>query len=360
MELLYQKNEMLDLMVRPAFAVREHRILARNDAAKRYLLDTDAPVEDWISIGQEDYAAFTGGSLYLTMNIAGKDLGACVTRIDGSDIFVLEEDTERVELQAMALAAQELRGPLASVMTVADQLFPQLEATGGADIADQLHRINRGLYQLLRVVGNMSDASRYLQDTTGHCQTCNLTAFLQEVVSGVQALVGASDISLEFQNLEETLYCLVDREKLERGIYNLLSNALKFTPPGGTVQFRAVRRGKRLYLTVQDSGSGIAEGVRCQVFSRYRRSPGLEDGRFGIGLGMVLIRTAAAIHGGTVLLEQPEGQGTRVTMTMALRQHTGAALRSPVWMVDYAGERDHGLVELADCLSAAAYESDPG
>ena len=69
-----------------------------------------------------------------------------------------------------------------------------------------------------------------------------------------------------------------------------------------------------------------------------------------------IIRTAAAHHGGTVLIDQPEGVGTRITMTMSIRQSKQATLRSNVLRVDYAGERDHGLIELSECLPTELYE----
>ena len=73
---------------------------------------------------------------------------------------------------------------------------------------------------------------------------------------------------------------------------------------------------------------------------------------------MVLIRNAAAAHGGTVLIDQPHGFGTRVTLTLALRQDTTNHLRSPMIRVDYAGERDHCLLELSDSLPAFLYEKE--
>ena len=69
-----------------------------------------------------------------------------------------------------------------------------------------------------------------------------------------------------------------------------------------------------------------------------------------------VIRTAAAHHGGAVLIDQPEGVGTRITMTMSIRQSKQATLRSNVLRVDYAGERDHGLIELSECLPTELYE----
>ena len=111
-----------------------------------------------------------------------------------------------------------------------------------------------------------------------------------------------------------------------------------------------------LRLSICDRGSGISQNLLGSVFSRYLRQPCIEDSRYGLGLGMVLVRSAAANHGGAVLIDQPEGCGTRVTMTMAIRQNTAGVLRSPVIRVDYAGEQDHALIELSDCLPASLYE----
>ena len=85
------------------------------------------------------------------------------------------------------------------------------------------------------------------------------------------------------------------------------------------------------------------------------REPAIEDSRFGLGLGMTLIRSVAADHGGTVLLEQ--SQGTRVAMTIAIRKEASGTLRTPKLRIgDYAGGRDLGLLEFSDSLPTSAYE----
>ena len=94
------------------------------------------------------------------------------------------------------------------------------------------------------------------------------------------------------------------------------------------------------------------------VFQRYLRQPGLEDGRFGLGLGLALVRSAARIHNGTVLIDQPESVGTRVTVSIPIQQGSQTLLRSNVAMVDYAGGWNHGLLELSDVLPAHLYRTD--
>ena len=354
MEQLQSTMGMLDLMVRPAFCVKDGIIAGATKDAQRHLIPVGTPIADLLTAGKDEYEAFRDGCLYLSLELHGCVFGVSVTKSGIFDIFVMEQEADQAELNAMALAAQELREPLTSVMAVADRLFPVVSEDSASQ--EQVARINRGLFQMLRVISNMSDAARYSQETRYHFEIRDITAILEELFSRAAALIEQTDIRVNFRNLGGSVFTLVDEEKLERAVYNILSNALKFTPRGGTIEATLIRRGTKLYLTVQDSGVGVDPKLRSSVHARYLRQPGVEDGRFGIGLGMVLIRSAAAAHGGTVLMEHPEGMGARITMTIAIRQTRDGYFRSPTVMVDYAGERDHGLIELSDSLPSRLYE----
>lgn len=358
MEQLTDALGLLDMMACPAFCVKDGIIIKVNHDAEAYTIETGTPIDRLLETGAEEYAAFSGGCLYLNLSLCGHSLGFSVKRTAGLDIFRLEEDGDTAELRAMALAARELREPLASVMLTADRLFPVSGLEDDPQTREQVARINKGLFQMLRVIGNMSDANRYCTDSGSRQETRDICAVIDEIFDKAAALVAHTGISLTYEAHHEAIYCLTDSEKLERAILNIISNAIKFTPKDGTVHAKLTRRGSRLYLTVQDSGCGIAESLRGNVFSRYSRRPGVEDGRFGIGLGMVLIRAAAALHGGTVLIDQPEKAGTRITMSLAIRQNAGGQMRSPIRMPDYAGERDHSLIELSESLPVHLYESD--
>lgn len=355
MEQSHEIFRMLDMMERPGFCVKDQKIV-RVNAGIGHPIVPGADIQPLLHIGEEDYAQFTGGCLYLTLMVSGKTCGASVTRVGDYDIFLLEQDADHAELQAMALAARELREPLANVMTTADRLFPMVALQDDPATHEQVARLNRGLFQMLRVICNMSDANRYTT-AVSHPETRDICAFLDEVFSKASSLVTHTGIELTFTNLPEPVLCLVDGEKLERAVLNIISNAIKFTPKGGTIEAKLLRRGNSLCLTVQDSGDGLNDSLKGNIYNRYLRQPAIEDGRFGIGLGMVLIRSAAAHHGGTVLIDQPEGKGTRITMTLAIRQSKETIVRSPVFQVDYAGGRDHGLIELADCLPVDPYDT---
>jgi signal transduction histidine kinase len=214
-------------------------------------------------------------------------------------------------------------------------------------------KLNQSLMQMLRLVSNMSDISRY--SASCRMEIRDADAFLLELFEKAQTLTG-NKVHLTFEGLKHPIFTLVDPEQLERAVWNILSNCMKFLPESGTIHASLTQRNRFLQLTIEDSGSGIAQQVQSTLFQRYLRQPGIEDPRYGLGLGMSIVRTAAANHGGTVLVSPAKNGGTRITMTIAIRPDDSTTLRSPVFRPDYTGGFDHGLVELSDCLSSGLYK----
>lgn len=348
MEKNKELRDWLNLLIRPGFYVEEGRITQVNAAAQGLLLEPGMDIAPLITSGLESYQNFQTGCLYVQLTLSGMAFHGCVTKDQAADVFILESDTGDTALQALSLAARELRSPLSAVMHGVQAMREENNPQAAA--------LNRGLYQLLRLVGNMSDAGR--SPGNARMETADLTAFFDELFEKTAVFAQAAGIRLEYQGLPKPLLCLADRDLLERAVLNLLSNAFKFTPKGGTVRVTLFTGGTSLRLSVWDSGPGIAQEIQGNLFSRYLRQPGIEDSRFGLGLGMVLVRSAAAAHGGAVLIDQPEGWGTRVTLTIALRRETAGVLRSPTMRIDYAGERDHALTELSDCLPVSLYKKE--
>lgn len=346
---------MLEMMHQPVFCVKDGIIVQLNQAARQLLLEPATPVSPLLGDALEDYEQFHSGCLYLTLTISGQPFGASVRRISGYDVFRLELDSDQPELRTMALVAQELREPLAGIMAITDRLLPLMENTDDPDLQSQVSQINRRLFQMLRTVGNMSDVSRYAGEAAPKQICQNICSVVEEIFARAQVLAQAKGITLHYSVPPEQILCLIDSEKLERAVYNMVSNAIKFTPEGGSIAAKLTRRKDKLYLSVQDNGSGIPAQLLGNVFTRYQRSAGLEDGQHGIGLGLVLVQIAATAHGGTVLINQPEGAGTRITMSIPIRRDNNATLRSNVFSTDYTGGRDHGLWELSDSLPPELY-----
>lgn len=334
----------------PAFSVKENIITACNQSAESYLLSPGMDVRELLATGAEEYAAFSGGCLYLKLKLSVKGCGASVTREDGCDLFLLDQEPEDADLRSLSLAARELRNPLSNLMIAADALMHGMEQNPA--MQEQLARLNRSLHQMHRLVNNMSDAGR--SDLLTPSGIHDWSRVVHDIFEKIATQLEGTNICLTYEGLSQPVYGLVNVGQLERAVLNIVSNSVKFMPDGGTIHAQLSQKTNMLQLSIQDTGSGIAENVLGTVFSRYQRQPGIEDNRYGIGLGMVLIRSAAADHGGTVLIDQPEGAGTRVTMTLAIRQDA-PILKTPVIppVVDSSRQT---LTELSEVLPWEFYK----
>lgn len=355
MEQRNHETQLLKLMGRPAFFVADGYVTQVNAEAASFHIAPGMAIADLLLTGAEEYAALGDGCLYLTLSVDEAHMGASVTRLGVCDVFCLEELDDNHELQSLALAARELRRPLDTVMRTTEQLFPVSGLEDDPDTRDQVSRINKGLYQILRVIGNMANAGDYTV-SRGRMETVSITAALDEIFAKAAVLVAHTDRTLHFENHPETIYCLTDLERLERAVLNMISNAVKFSDSGSSIHAALTRRGTKLYLSVSDSG-GKDTQIPVDVFTRYQRKLYLENKDFGIGLGMVLIRAAAAAHGGAVLIDRLPDGGTRVTMSMTIHRNN-AQLRFNPLTLDYCSERDHSLVELSDILPDELYKKE--
>ena len=185
---------MLDLVIRPGFCVKENRIIKVNQAAESLFITPGTDVRPLLLTGLEEYAAFTGGCLYLTLNLSSHSCGASVTRVDDIDVFLLEQESDNGELRLHALAARELREPLTNVMITADSLSPSCAAESSPRTAEQVARLNRGLFQILRIIGNMSDAERCA--AVSHQETVDIPALFAEFFEKAETLVSHTGITL--------------------------------------------------------------------------------------------------------------------------------------------------------------------
>ena len=195
---------MLDLVIRPGFCVKENQIIKVNQAAESLFITPGTDVRPLLLTGSEEYAAFTGGCLYLTLSLSSHSCGASVTRVDDIDVFLLEQESDNGELRSMALAARELREPLTNVMITADSLFPLCAAESSPRTAEQVARLNRGLFQILRIIGNMSDAERCA--AVSHQETVDIPALFAEFFEKAETLVSHTGITLTYEGPAQPTY----------------------------------------------------------------------------------------------------------------------------------------------------------
>lgn len=345
----------LELLEYPAFCVKDGTVAAVNAAATGRLLHPGININEIVTDHWEEYKNFSGGSLYLTIYTGGIPCAAWVMRTAEYDLFTLRQDEDNERLQVLALAAQKLRIPLSNVMTLTDILLKELNEENGK-LKRQASQLNQGLFQMLRIISNMSDAAA--NQTLGFpaMETVDLRALFREVVEKIRALSAGSGSRICYTEPDAPVWGLADPEKLERAASNLLSNAMKFSPKKSTITAKLTVSGDTLSFTVTNP---TAENIpHHQFWSRYRREPAIENGQRGLGLGMTLISSCAAAHKGTVLVDQPDDKRVRITMTIAIQNRDTGDIRSPVMRIgDYAGGRDKTLLEFAEVLPAEEYEN---
>ncbi|MDX6555764.1 MAG: hypothetical protein QOD86_1959, partial [Miltoncostaeaceae bacterium] len=234
----------------------------------------------------------------------------------GTGVIVFRDVSERRGLERMkdefvALASHELRTPLTSVLGYLEVV---MEGQGGALNARQEHLLgvaDRNAKRLARLVNDVltvaqSDAGRLALDL----QEVDLAALVAECAEGTRPAAHERGIVL-VREVDQTLPVWGDRARLAQVLDNLVSNALKFTPPGGRVEVRARAGDGRITLEVSDTGIGIPGSEQQRLFSRfYRASSAVAAAIPGTGLGLAITKMIVERHRGTVSVESREGSGS--------------------------------------------------
>lgn len=356
MEEMKDALSLLDLNPRPAFCVKDGIIIKTNSPAAVHMIRAQTPIADLLDTGAEEYAALSSGCLYLSLNVSGQILGASVTRIKDFDIFCVEQDEDNIELRTMARVSQEMRKPLGDVIAIAAKIFPVCQKDEDPQTRQLAAHLNQGIFQILRTINNMSDANRYTTDPFDRMEYTNICAVLDEIFEKAAAHMEHIGVNLQYTGFPEQVDTMVSREKLEHAVFNIICNCVEHASESKTIHARLTRRNNKLYLSVQDSGNGIPQDLRGSIYSMYTQEPGIRDGRMGLGLGMVLIRAAATAHGGTVLVDHPNGIGTRVTVSFSIASNSVPEVHTPRIGVDYTGGRDSMLLDLANILPVWLYD----
>ena len=207
-------------------------------------------------------------------------------------------------------------------------------------------------YKILRVVNNLSDAPMLAEDKPLDTENVELVELLEGLCRQGQVLAELLDLRLVFTCRDRAHVIAANRELLERLFWNLVSNAMKFTPPGGTIEV-ALRTGPDcVLLCVKDSGPGIPQDKLERLFDRWQHS-NMDLPVHGLGLGLPLCRRIAQGHGGSLVVSSRQGEGTAVTVRLPDRRSGVTLVRQPLF--HYAGGFNPVLVELADALPVQAF-----
>ncbi|GIV57188.1 MAG: hypothetical protein KatS3mg042_0101 [Rhodothermaceae bacterium] len=256
---------------------------------------------------------------------------------------VIEEQAERLrELDELKTRffnniSHEFRTPLTLIVGPLENLLSRFHGRLDAALEDQLTLILRNARRLLRLINQLLDISRLESGKmTLRARPRNVVPFLSEIVTSFATLARERGISLSFEAARDELPLYYDADKLEKVCFNLLSNALKFTPTGGEVvlsvtDVAANETASYVEIRVRDTGPGIPPHELPHLFDRFHQVEGIVSSvQEGSGLGLALARELVELHGGTILVESVVGQGT----TFIVRLPQGRDHLTPDQIVD--------------------------
>lgn len=362
-EKMPESAELWNLLSQPVWFVRQGQIVFCNDAAALRIDPARSTPENLLPPDAlEAYRAWDGTkTLEVSLVLDGAPCGAVIRREGDTDVFVARPQSEDASLpfQALTSVGRALRTDLTDLFDAASELFPRLEELEDPRIQRQTARINQGLYRLLRLAGNLSDAGGYMAgQAQGLFERTELKDFFEGLHRDLAPLFELAGAKLELDGLRNPLWAAVDRQKLRRAVRNLLANALRGAAPGGVVQLRLEDYGHAVFIRVTDHGAGMEPARLAAAFDGCSPAEGGQSG-WGAGLGLPLVRHIAALHGGTVVINSMAGEGTTVTISISTRLESSPVeeLRNPVRGCDYAGGYNADLLELSDTLPPEAFDS---
>jgi two-component system phosphate regulon sensor histidine kinase PhoR len=144
-------------------------------------------------------------------------------------------------------------------------------------------------------------------------QKTEIAPLLSEAAERLATQAERSQVSVTLELAPDLGSMRIDAARIERAVLNLLHNAIKFTPPNGSVTLSAQRNDGELIVTVRDSGAGIASSDLPRIFERFYKADQSRAGG-GTGLGLALVKHAVEAHGGSVHVESEVGRGSCFTL----------------------------------------------
>ena len=227
----------------------------------------------------------------------------------------IEEETITAKLQFFTNISHELRTPLTLIADPVDYIIR--DSNLSAQQRDMLQIVQRNVSVLMRLVGEILDF-RKVQNGK---MKLHLSDF--DLIECMQQWIGLFTVSAQKKNINlqleapKTIPMRADHDKLERICYNLLTNAMKYTPNGGKITFAATVEGDKVKIEVSDNGIGIAADEQAYIFNRFYQA---KNAAQGTGIGLALVKAFTDLHHGEATVESKEGEGSRFTIVLPLSQ----------------------------------------
>ena len=230
------------------------------------------------------------------------------------------EAANRAKDLFLATLSHEMRTPLNAIVGWLNILRHEDAAT--KHFAEGLKVIERNTIAQAQLIDDLLDVSRIVSGKLRiEIQPCELADVVNAGLNATRTAADARGITLDARLDPAASAASCDRVRIQQVVWNLVSNAIKFTPQGGQVQVTLSREASSFQIQVTDTGQGISPDLLPHVFDRFRQADSSMRRRFaGLGLGLSIVKYIVEAHGGTVEATSPgEGKGSTFTVRLPVR-----------------------------------------
>jgi len=225
------------------------------------------------------------------------------------------EETQRVKRQLVAALAHDIKNPLSIIMCYAETGAARpVGRHEGSENIEAFQTILDSVQQIVKLVTGFLHASRAESGKFELVQQpVQLNLLVRDVGQQQMGNLRKKNISLNMDLDEDLPEIMGDDSQLDRVLWNLVGNAIKFTPMGGTITLSSRAANGQACISVKDNGMGMPEDELPHLFTEFRRLKGTAKIE-GTGLGLFIVKTIVEAHGGTVEVESKDGQGSTFTI----------------------------------------------
>ncbi len=251
-------------------------------------------------------------------------------------LLILHDVTEQQEAQRLkddflATASHELRTPVTTIRAMTDLMLRAIEKQQGMSneqLTKRLELIRREADRLAFLGMDLLDAARLQRGRLDmNLEDHDLNQLVASAVERQREQMELSSHSIVLRCPDEPVIISIESPRIQQVLDNLLSNAVKYSPEGGEIVVRVSPTSQGAQITVTDSGIGIPRNELHKIFQPFYRSSNASSRNFhGLGLGLYLSRGLVEAHGGTLVAQSEEGQGTTVILSLPVSPSEGAGI----------------------------------
>jgi signal transduction histidine kinase/DNA-binding response OmpR family regulator len=235
------------------------------------------------------------------------------------------KEMDKVKSRFFANISHEFRTPITLIMGPLEQML-----SNNRD-KEQVKKINLMLRNSRRLLGLINQLLELSKFDSGkiklNVSQSNIVPFLKGIGASFEPVAAKNELDLSFHTEEENIMLYFDSKKLEEAVFNLLANAVKFTPPGGKVTIKIIRNGTgdknfpsgSVEISVSDTGPGIPRDRLSHIFDRFYQSENTyENNHNGSGIGLAIAKEVVELHHGKINVHSLEGKGTEFIIRIPL------------------------------------------